>query len=335
MKTPRERLTFILKTVVGLGVVAFVVKSKMVDFDSLGAVLFSPLNMALALGFLTLSAVFCTARWLLLVRAQGLELSYKDLLSLTMIGNFFNTFMPGSVGGDLIKAWYIAGKEPQRRTRAIFTVLLDRVLGLAVIVFYAAVTLLFYTQWLEGRPELKVVAWSIWAFTATSMVVLLLFFAPWFWRQGMVQKTLGFFQRSAKLEKILDSGFLYQKRPRTVLMALFFSALSIFGFNFFYRTIGGQLGIEMTLAQYFVIVPLAMTASAIPLLPGGIGTGQVAFYTLFKWMGVANPDLGGTLCTIIQIYTILFNCLGYLFYIRVKRAPRLSPEMDSGLVSAT
>jgi len=75
----------------------------------------------------------------------------------------------------------------------------------------------------------------------------------------------------------------------------------------------------MSYGQYFFVVPLALTVSAVPLLPGGIGTGQVAFFTLFKWMGVSDPELGGTLCTLMQIYTILFNCLGAAFYLKSKR----------------
>src|SRR3989338_9281469 len=151
MQPKREKLKLFLKIFIGLGLVVYVLKSKMVDFESLHSILLNPWHLLVAFFFLTLSLFLCTARWYLLVKPQGLNLSFGKLLSLSMIGAFFNTFMPGSVGGDLIKAWYVAGQEPDKRTRAIFTVLVDRVLGLSVIFCYAAITLLFYTEWLGSN----------------------------------------------------------------------------------------------------------------------------------------------------------------------------------------
>jgi hypothetical protein len=49
--------------------------------------------------------------------------------------------------------------------------------------------------------------------------------------------------------------------------------------------------------------------------------GQVAFYTLFQWVGSTNPEQGATLCTLMQVYTILFNCIGAFFYLKFKRKP--------------
>src|SRR5262249_20530832 len=66
----------------------------------------NPTNIAyLAAGFV----VFCAAvglglyRWYLLVRALDLEISVRDAFRYGMIGIFFNNFLPGGVGGDLIK----------------------------------------------------------------------------------------------------------------------------------------------------------------------------------------------------------------------------------------
>jgi uncharacterized membrane protein YbhN (UPF0104 family) len=118
---------------------------------------------------------------------------------------------------------------------------------------------------------------------------------------------------------LIEAAFLYQSQGRKLFIAFVISAVSILMTIYFFTIQGGLINAQLTLKQYFVVVPLAATASAIPLLPGGLGTGQLAFFTLFKWMGIDNPELGGTLCTIIQIYTIMFNCLGYFFYLRYKR----------------
>ena len=330
MKTKKQKLTLFLKTFLGLALVAWVLKGKMVDFSILSTFVLRPVNLVIAFGFLSTSAVLCTLRWRILVRGQGLHISFKDLFSLTMIGNFFNTFMPGSVGGDFIKAWYIAGKEPTKRTKAVFTVLLDRVLGLAVIIFYAAFTLVFFSDWLKEHRQLQTIAFSIWIFSGVSILGGFVFFLSALVSKGPLSKRLEqFVRRFNKTSKILEAAFLYRKQPIQIFAALALSSVSILSAIYFHSLQGKLLGLPLSLTQYFILVPLAVTASAVPLLPGGIGTGQLAFFTLFQWMGIENPELGGTLCTLVQIYTILFNCVGYLFYLRFKQMPQRIPSSQS------
>lgn len=322
MTRKKEILKFGVKLVVGSCLIYYVFfHTKMVDFAGLKTELVKPGNLILCLAFLSFSSVMCATRWLLLVRAQGLNLSFKELFELTMIGNFFNTFMPGAVGGDLIKAWYVAGQEPKRKTKAVFTVLLDRLVGLSVIVLYAAVTLFFFLHWLDKHVQLKALALSLWAFTGATVLFSIVFFTPFLWRSKVVHNFLEYLHRWRRLATIVEATLLYQNRRKSVALAILLSMLSILATSVLYSLQGKALGIPMPLSQYFFIVPVGLTVSAIPLLPGGIGVGQVAFYTLFEWTGVSNPQLGAQLCTLLQAYTILFNCIGAFFYIKFKKKP--------------
>jgi glycosyltransferase 2 family protein len=268
-------------------------------------------------------------RWFIIVRIQGLSQKLPSIISLTMIGNFFNTFMPGSVGGDLIKAWYIAGREPEKRTRAVFSVLVDRVLGLAVIVAYSAITAIFFTQWLQNNHQLKLTALMIWLFTGTCFVLTILFFWPPSWELKITQNIIGLLHKNRRLGELTDSIMKFRNHFSALIGCIALSALSVLGIVMFHVYLGNLLGIPLSTSQYFFIIPLALTVSAVPLLPGGIGTGQVAFYTLFKWMGVSDPELGGTLCTLVQIYTISFNCLGAFFYLKSKRCIEPSTQKET------
>lgn len=318
----------VFKLVLGLVLVAYVLRSGMVDFKTLRSVLTNPTNLLISFAFLSFSTLCCGFRWYLLVRAQGLSPSFRNLLELTMIANFFNTFMPGSVGGDLIKAWYIAGQQPQNKTKAVFTVLLDRVIGLAVIIFYAAVTLAFYSGWLKERPQLQILAYSIWAFSALSIIGALLFFASKGRPNGLSQRLLNRVSRFKRLHTITEALLLYRKHTGTVVIAIGLSALSILGTTLLFSIQGSSSGIQMDLAHYFFVVPIGITVSAVPLLPGGIGVGQVAFYTIFQWTG-ANPEQGATLCTLMQVYTLVFNFCGGIFYLKYKRQPQPTSASDT------
>lgn len=322
-------IKLILKLTVGGLLIYYVMHSRMVDFQKLKEVIFSPLNLLIGLLFCGFSALCCSVRWFLLVRAQGLTLSFKNIFELTMIGAFFNTFMPGSVGGDLIKAWYITGHEPNRKTKAIFTVLLDRLMGLSVIIFYSAVTLLFYTQWMHQRKELEVLAYSIWIFTAAGFFLTLLFFTPGLWNFRVVSQSIEILHRFKPISKVIDAGLLYRNHFSAILLALILSICSIMGINLLYSIVGSEIGITLPLSHYFFIVPMGLMASAIPLLPGGVGVGQVAFFTLFSWLNEPNPSQGGALATVLQVYMILFNCMGAFFYLKYKRKPQVNPDFES------
>ncbi|MBY0370072.1 flippase-like domain-containing protein [bacterium] len=310
-----------LKITFGLLLVGYVLRSRMIDFSALKDVLFSADHLAIGFAFLLFSAVCCSLRWYLLASAQGLSLGLSSTFALNMIGMFFNTFMPGSVGGDLIKAWYVAGREPQNKTKAVFTVLLDRAIGLSVFFFYAAVTLIFYSAWLVDHPQLRWLAYGIWGFTLGSALVGGAFFISLTFKIPGSQWVRRQIARIGIVHKIFEATMLYRNHLRAVLASLALSATSIFGMTLLFKILGDALGIPLALSQYFFVVPIGLTVSAAPLLPGGLGVGQVAFYTLFQWAGLENPEQGATLCTLIQIYTILFNCIGAFFYVRFRRSP--------------
>src|SRR5207253_1649802 len=86
-------------------------------------------------------------RWYFLVRAQDLPFTLPSALRLGLIGFYFNAFLPGAVGGDIIKAAFIA-REQSRRTVAITTVIMDRLIGLCGLVWLVALVGGFF--WVSG-----------------------------------------------------------------------------------------------------------------------------------------------------------------------------------------
>ncbi len=321
MTSWRNRATSAAKLILGIGVLAYVLQSGKIDFAELRSMFAHPAYIFVGLSFLALITLLSSLRWYFLVRAQGLSLGARQLVELTMIGNFFNTFMPGAVGGDLIKAWYVAGREPTRKTKAIFTVLLDRVIGLGVFFLFAAVALALHYEWLEGNTQLKLLALSVWGVSGAMLLAALLFFSPFVSRLGPARSLLAVLRRQQKVSKLLDAALLYRNHFGAICIAIVLSCLSITGNVLLFRIQGNLIDIPLDMAAYFFVIPVALTVSAVPLLPGGIGVGQMAFFTLFQWVGVSNPKQGSTLCTAVQIYSILFNCIGAIFYVRVKRKP--------------
>ena len=91
-------------------------------------------------------------RWFILVHSLDLPCTLRNTFRLGMVGVFYNTFLPGSVGGDLLKAYFIAKEHPERKTRAVATVIADRALGLFGLILFCAV--LGSLAWAGGDPRI-------------------------------------------------------------------------------------------------------------------------------------------------------------------------------------
>src|SRR5262249_25697553 len=113
-------------------------------------------------------------RWYFLVRAVDLPLSAVDAVRFGLVGFFYNTFLPGSVGGDIIKAAALA-REQSRRTVAVATVLMDRVIALWGLVWFVAILggAFWSVGLLQGEKALAVVQ-GAGVIVASSAVVWLL-----------------------------------------------------------------------------------------------------------------------------------------------------------------
>src|SRR5205823_4926165 len=142
----RRTVGTVTKYALGLGLLAFVIWRTWSFPEGSGKIGIAqalqrplqvmPLLLAASTGLVALLLTF--VRWYVLVRAQDLPFTVTDSIRLGFVGFFFNNFLPGSVGGDLVKAWYIAG-EQSRRTVAVSTVLIDRVLGLWALAALVAI----------------------------------------------------------------------------------------------------------------------------------------------------------------------------------------------------
>jgi hypothetical protein len=89
------------------------------------------------LGWICYSMVelLATARWQILLRIQGISISWLRAGAIVMIGLFFNQFLPGGVGGDVMRLYFIFKQAPGKKIGATLSVAMDRLFGLLAILF--------------------------------------------------------------------------------------------------------------------------------------------------------------------------------------------------------
>ncbi len=135
------------------------------------------LYLLLAFGVFTASVLVTLVRWYFLVRALDLPFTLGGALRVGLLGIFYSTVLPGSVGGDIVKAAVLA-RGQSRRTAAVATVLMDRAIALWGLVWFVA--LLGGTFWFLGLLDgdttepARVIVSAAAGIVACSVVVWLL-----------------------------------------------------------------------------------------------------------------------------------------------------------------
>ncbi len=282
----------------------------------------------LATVFYAAAVLLTFVRWWYLVRAQDLPFTLSNAIRLGLIGVFFNTCLPGAIGGDLIKAAVLA-REQSRRTVAVATILIDRALALWALIWF--VVLLGAVFWAAGlfqgevAAALQSIVLGAAAIIGVSLVVcLILVVLP-------PHRAERFAGRLGRLPRVGHSAaeawravWMYRCRPGSVLVAMGLALVGHIGFvmTFYFaaRTLADADQIP-TLDQHFLIVPIGMVISAIPLFPGGAGVGELGYGSLYRLLH--KPAADGVLGSLVQrVITWFVGFGGYLVYLRMRPALR-------------
>jgi uncharacterized membrane protein YbhN (UPF0104 family) len=331
-------LVIVLKYGLGLGLLAAVVflnwhkTSPAGEEVGLAAALEKPMNV----GALLFAAAICSAcvlltfiRWYILVRAQDLPFTLPSAFRLGLIGFFFNTMLPGGVGGDLIKAACIA-REQSRRTVSVATIILDRAVGLVGLVWLAFLLggLFWATGLLPTLVQTEGALAVVEAITLGSAVLfcgsILLWIVLGFLPAPRSEAFALRLQRVPKigwpLAELWRAVWMYRCRGRSVALALAIAIIAHFGFvlTFFFAALTlTPLDQIPSAGTHFLLVPVGMVIQNMFPSPGGVGGGEFGFGTLYELFGFAFA-FGVLGSLVFRAISWMLGLIGYLVYLRMR-----------------
>lgn len=102
------------------------------------------------------------------MKAQGISLCLARVWQLVMIGMFYNLFLPGGTGGDLVKVFYAMKEAPRSKSAVFLSVVVDRVAGMVALIFVSAAVFLWFQEILMSLPVVR-------AFLLTVVIIFGLF----------------------------------------------------------------------------------------------------------------------------------------------------------------
>jgi glycosyltransferase 2 family protein len=329
MRIPFKKLAGPFKWVLAIVLLVVVIRSGKLDFGQLKIFLTQPATALLCLGITLFWYSLCFVRWRLLLKSQDIVIPFRVAFQLGMLGQFFQTFMPGTVGADLAKAVYIGRRFPTQKLRAVFSVVVDRAVGLYSILMLGALAfVLGFSKIAQMQhrhiPLVQSLGYFLVAVALVGLLSLLLLpffkpfvarFRPYLRRFPMLIKTP--FRHAEKI--ILQ----YSDRPRALWLSVFISLLThslavLILFLIARSMFGVEVWGQLDTAGFVLAASLGLVAMALPISPHGLGVGQVAFASIFSAMGVSNPVFGASIVTAFQLVTLVANLLGFASFVTHK-----------------
>src|SRR2546423_2403236 len=202
-------------------------------------------------------------RWHILLKVQNIHLSVPRLTGLFFIGLFYNQFLPGGTGGDIIKSYYLLKETPDKKAGALLAVVFDRFIGLVALVALTATLIALRYDFLAQKPETRNLLWLLLFLLGASVAFLLSTFVI----SGF--KLFPFFPAHFpgrdKLIEIFAAYHLYAHHWRASLLAFGASIVAHLATFTAFPFSADALGVRVPLGGFFGITPVERTISALPI----------------------------------------------------------------------
>lgn len=319
MKHAKPILVFCVKLLVSGGLIAYFLSRLHIErfVHTFATADYSYIGLALVVYLC--AQVISAVRWLTLVRPLGIKTPFKDVLRYYLIGMFFNLFAPGTVGGDVSRVFYLVQDERARAEgrsvtplNATMSVLMDRAIGMVVLVWLGAAGLLLFPDYAVPHAVRTVtLLFALGLTIAPILIPLLRRFLP---EDGP--------QLVVKLRLALRS---YRTQWRALIDATVLSVLVHLIQTWMHVLMGRALGLDVPFSFCIIVYPLVGTFSAIPISLNGLGLREGGYLYLLAVIGIGS-EKGVAFGLLLFLIVALDSLIGGVLFL-VQKLPRPAPAI--------
>lgn len=228
------------------------------------------------LALCVLVQLVASTRWAALAGPIGFRYPLSVFIRRFFEGQFFSLCLPTSIGGDVVKAYRLAGTT-RGRVLAGCTVLADRLSGLAALGVIAVTALIGNQRSLATVPTLLVGAAILAAVLLAARLIV-----------GHLDRIATLLPARIGLRGIAASLLPYQQRPRLITSAIVWSLLVQMGGALVVDAVAKSIGTDLPVSFWFAAVPLVALAMVLPISIGGVGVREGGLAVLLAPHGVRS-----------------------------------------------
>jgi glycosyltransferase 2 family protein len=273
--------------------------------------------------------IAAAVRWQILLQVQQIRLSIPRMSGLFLIGMFYNQFLPGGTGGDIIKS-YLLLKETDKKAGALLAVVFDRFIGLVGLVSITATLVVLRYQWLSQTPETRRLLWILLFLLGSAIAALLTSF--------IISGFNLFYLLPDKFpgrEKLIETSAAYHLYARhwfATLLAFTASLVALLAKFTSFLCVAYAFRAGVALVDFFAILPIERTITALPISFAGVGLREQILQVMLNnlcGVPVAVAKLIGSMSFLIILFCSAPGGIVYFFY-KPSGVPRHVPlrEME-------
>jgi len=276
-----------------------------------------------------LQQVIVAYAWHMLLPVDNNRVPFIKTVEVHALGSFFGTFLPSSVGMDVIRA-YRLGRYLERGVDSASAMFVTRVVGFLVNFVLALAVAIPVSFQLHNAAIFGTVLALTLMFVAGVVFILhpralalmkniLLRFGL----AGVAEKIRGFREgitsvsRSrGRMLQLIAVSFIYQSLGIVIVFML-----------------GRALGIELSLWRYFIYIPLITTITVLPISLAGLGIREGAFVFFFAQAGVAQAQ-ALSLSLLLFAQTLALALLGGVWYFLARESKAVAQTSRKSLAAS-
>lgn len=285
-----KRWQFLLKLSFSLALTGFVLS--LVNFRELVKVL-ATVNVLYLLAAVALAHVdrgLMAYKWRHLLRAVNVEVRFLDLFRTYSVAPVWGVLLPSTIGSDLFRL-YTVGRLKSSSRAVLASIVVERFIGLMACVLVAAVSLGLASYWIEEvRDHFARIGWTLWLGIMAAAALLGGMHSIF---RGAVDKFARRFRGYlifSKVHHVYRLCYEYRNSLRTVTIVSAWSIVEqmvpVLANIFMVRA----LGMNVSLTQLVVIIPLIVFAIRIPISISGFGVQEGLYIALFGVVGVSVSE---------------------------------------------
>ena len=254
-------------------------------------------------------------RWQILLRVQKVHLNIPRLSGLFLIGMFYNQFLPGGTGGDIIKSYLLLKEAPERKAGALLAVVFDRLIGLVALVTITATLVSLRFDLLSKTPDTRRLLLLLLLVLGVSIAGLLTSFiiSGFNLFHLLPQK----FPGREKLIEVAAAYHLYARHWFATLLAFGASLVAHLATFTTFLCVAYAFHAGVKLIDFFAVLPVERTLTALPISFAGVGLReQILQVMLHNLCGVpvAVAKLIGTMSFLVILVCCAPGGIVYFFY---------------------
>ncbi|MCL6087369.1 MAG: flippase-like domain-containing protein [Actinobacteria bacterium] len=301
-----------LRIAISVGLIIYLISSQFKDFKTISVTL-KEIDITLALlSFSTIVyGIWITAyRWQTLLKTQGIRLSILSLASSTLIGVFFNNFLPTSIGGDVYRAYDVTKKTGLPMSSSVSVLVVERLSGIIASAMFAAAALFLGFTAIGGKSIIVPIV----IFLALSIIIFFLILNPNKFGLKKLAKKIKFLSKLfEKLKNVYNTFLSFKKYKLTIIKVLFYSLTLQLAVVINYWLASRALGISLDLTAFIFIVPVVSIISMLPISLGGIGVREGSL--VFLMVSLETQNAKAVMCSLLLLaMSLIMGVIGGLVY---------------------